>query len=103
LRLYWQMKSISAARGSSAKHADSTQRAGRRWRINSHGAKAALGFMPLDGDGNDELDRGGRIACSHGWPKPACEQAVGAAMPGIRRRPFVSHQAVLLGPKPSRR
>jgi hypothetical protein len=94
------MKSISAARSFGAKHDDSTQRAGRRWRINSPGAKAALGVMPLDGEFDHELDRDGRIACSHGWQRLAREQAVGAAMPGMRRRPFVSHQAVLLGPKP---
>jgi hypothetical protein len=56
--------------------------------------------MPLDGEFDHELDRDGRIACSHGWQRLAREQAVGAAMPGMRRRPFVSHQAVLLGPKP---
>jgi hypothetical protein len=59
--------------------------------------------MPLDGDGNEEFDDDGRIACSHGWQRLAREQAVGAAMPGIRRRPFVSHQAAILGPIPSRR
>jgi hypothetical protein len=98
LKSNWQTPSTSAAKSSSSRRDCSTQRAGRRSRINSRGAKAALGVMPLDGEYDHELDRDGRIACSHGWQRLARAQAVGADMPGIRRRPFVSHQAVLLGP-----